>query len=62
MPGNYVEIEVAALGRATENAQLIETKDGRDIWIPLSQVGAIHRSEPPSIEIEKWLAEKEDLL
>jgi len=35
--------------------------DGETIWLPLSQVEEIHRGEPPSVRIPRWLAEKHDL-
>lgn len=58
----FVEIEIQELGRATERAQLVTTKDGREVWIPFSQIAVIHRSEPPSLEIAEWFAKKEDLI
>lgn len=36
--------------RETDNAILVE-KDGEEIWIPLSQVEVIHRTDPAWIVI-----------
>lgn len=58
---DYTEVEVSSIQRETDKAILIETKDGRDVWVPLSQVSAIHHSEPPSLEIATWFVNKEDL-
>jgi hypothetical protein len=39
---------------------LIETADGRDVWVPWSQVTEIHREEL-RVVVATWFANKEDL-
>lgn len=56
------EVEVSKIKHETAAAILVETKDGRDVWVPLSAVDAIHRTEPPSLEIHEWLCKREDLI
>ena len=59
-----VTIEVAEIIRETENAicVLLEYGEHEGVWIPLSQVKAIHRSASPSIEITRWIADKKGIL
>ena len=51
-------LTVAKLGHATPHAQLITTVDGDDEWIPFSQIHAIHKEEPPRVEMTAWIAKK----
>jgi hypothetical protein len=57
-----VKIRVEAILRDTQNAVLVETVDGRQVWLPYSAVDLITRSSQPTVTVERWLAEKEDLL
>jgi hypothetical protein len=59
--GETTTVKFAALGIETELAIQVMTQDGREIWIPFSTIHRIDRSHPPSITMEAWLAEKEDL-
>ena len=62
MRGQVVEVTLARIGRETENALLVETQDGREIWLPFSTIDSITHGDPPRVTIARWLAAKEDLL
>lgn len=48
--------------RETDAALLLETKDGREVWLPFSQVEYIKRGKDfDSLDISDWIAEKKDL-
>ena len=46
---------------STDDAIKVRYHD-EDIWIPLSQVHEIHRTEPPTIVITPWIARKKGMI
>ena len=54
---------VCDIKRETDNAILIyDYATDENIWIPLSQVEEIPRSEPAKVVISDWIAQKKELL
>lgn len=63
---NYVELSVTYL-HETADAVLIEDGDGREVWLPKSQLNdfsehAYDRGEAIEIEVAEWLAMKRGLI
>ena len=59
-----VEITIARIAHETVDAMLVETQDGREVWLPFSQVDKIERRPGNGIVkilVADWLARKEDL-
>ena len=60
-------VTVLRLGHQTGAAILViakPLKEGeapREIWLPLSCVHEIHRTEPPKLVMDEWLAEAREL-
>ena len=58
-----VTLENVILGKETEKAINV-TLDGKDYWMPLSQVHEIHRAtddKPASIVVSEWIAKQKGL-
>ena len=58
-----VRIENVTIGKETEKAVLI-TIDGKDYWIPLSQIHELHRSQHKggdAIVMSEWIAKQKGL-
>ena len=62
-----VEVEVLRIGSETDDAVQVfvaapsEPDGERAVWLPFSHVHEINRSNPPTLRVSRWLAEKEDL-
>jgi hypothetical protein len=56
-----VRIKIDMVLNETAKAILI-SKDGKHLWIPSSQVREIHRTDPPELVMEVWIAKKNGLI
>lgn len=59
-----IPIDVVYL-RETDRAVLVETEDGEEVWLPLSQIGEFGEPEPEQlvrIDVPEWLALKSGLI
>lgn len=57
----YVDIEGLRIKHETDLAVLVETEDGEEVWIPFSQISAIHRGEG-LVVMTRWIARQKGLL
>ena len=59
----WIDVERFVPDAETENALLVELADGREVWVPFSQLEKTERRPDGSgrILITAWFARKEDL-
>jgi len=57
-----VRVTVAEIRVERALAMMVVTDDGEEVWIPMSQVEEIHRSDPPEIVMSEWCAVRKGLL
>lgn len=59
----YVIVHCAAQAASTRYARLVQLHDGREVWIPFSVcLDGTFGAEATELEVQKWFAEKEDLI
>ena len=65
------EVRCVALLRETDRALLVEVDaneyglipgEACEIWLPLSQVHEVHRTNPPTVVVTPWIARQKGLL
>ena len=65
MNDKFVTITGLTVKHETDAALLVETADGEEVWLPLSQVEAVHNRDAPgaaAVEVARWIAERKGLL
>lgn len=68
MPREYVPVEVKACRAETGKAVCLELPDGREVWVPRSQIDEDERDESFKgqrdfeIAVSDWFANKEELV
>lgn len=57
-----LKVCVAKFLTETDDALLVELPDGREIWLPWSEVSEVHRTKDAWVKVASSLAEQEKLI